>query len=222
MSEDKIPMQVTPRGHAAYAWLAKKDTKFSKEGVYKVTLVLDKKVIPVGRQDWGKTQVAGTQWVKDLIALSVSHGAGAFGASNCPVKDGDKTGKEEFAGKLLIPFKSTFTPKMLDTKQNVLPSFMTVFSGDEIKVLFKVKPQTVTDKVKQADGTIVNMPTTYLSCYMNSIMLCAKNSSGNDMFGADEDGGFVVSAADAEANANFGSDDDGVVGHAPVDTGGDF
>ena len=221
MSDDKIPMQVTPRGHAAYAWLAKKDTKFNKGGVFKVTLVLDKEEIPVGRQDWGKKQVPGKQWVKDLIALGVEHGAGKFGEANCPVKDGNKTGKEEFQGKLLIPFKSTFKPKMLDTKQNPLPGSLTVFSGDDIKVLFKVKPQTVTDKVKNADGTIENVATTYLSCYMNSVMLCAKNSSGNDMFGDDEEG-FVVSDAEREAAANFGSDEDDVAGDAPVDQGGDF
>jgi hypothetical protein len=201
----KLPMQVTPRGHAAYAWLAKKDTKFSKEGVYKVTLVLDKENIQQGRQDWGKVAVDGKQWVKDLIALSVEHGAGAFGDKNCPVKDGDKTGKDEFKGKLLIPFKSTFKPAMVDTKQNPLPGSLTVFSGDEVKVLFKCNPV-------EAQGT------KYLSLYMNKVMLCAKNSAGNDMFGEEEDG-FVVSEADTQRE-DWGDDEQEAV--TEVDQGGDF
>jgi len=119
----KLPILVTPRGTAAYAWLAKKDTKFDQEGVFKVTVVLDKKDMSEGRVNFGKDVLPGREWVKHVLELCKQHGvASKPGADGCPVKDGDKmtdaegAPKEEFAGKLLMTFKTGYAQDLIDTK----------------------------------------------------------------------------------------------------------
>jgi hypothetical protein len=192
----KLPIIITPTGHAAYAWLAKKDTKFNADGVYKVTIVLDKQDIDEGRLDYGKSVVSGKDWLKHITDTCKEHGvASKPGERGCPIKDGDKSGKEEFAGKWLIGFKSSYKPACIDTKGNALPASLPVYSGDVIKVA----AQPVAGKMANGDG--------YLSLYLSKVMLVEKlTSAGGDaaMFG--EVAGYEVSEADAAGadDADFG------------------
>jgi len=197
MAKNKLPIIISPKGYAAYAWLAKKDTKFNKEGVYKVTLVLDKENIDEGRLNYGKEAVPGQDWIKAVRQICKDAGATTdIGGDGCPIKDGDKTGKEEFAGKYLLPVKSSYKPALIDTRGNELPPQVPVYSGDLIKVAL----QPVANTVKG---------TTYVSLYLSKVMLIEKLTGGAgdvSMFG--EEDGYQVSEADAAGadDADFGED----------------
>jgi len=201
MAKGKLPILITPRSNAAYSWLAKKDTKFDKEGTYKVTCVIDKENPGPGRTNFGNTEVSGEDWIAGLLALCKEHGvASKVGAEGCPIKDGDdlkdKEGnpKPEFAGKYLITFKTGYTPSLIDTKGNALPSSVPIYSGDIIKVAFQ--PQ-----VREVKGT------SYMSTYIHKVMLIEKTTGNSDMFGEEE--GYEVSRQDADnggdtPDADFG------------------
>ena len=196
--EKKLPILVSPKGPAAYAWLAKKDTKYSKEGVYKVTLVLDRDDMDEGRVNYGKEALPGRDWVKHVLHMCKEAGASTeFSAPGCPIKDGNKmvhheTGvpKPEFANKLLIPFKSAYKPALIDTKGNELPSQIPVFSGDIVKIAMQPVARTVKG-------------VTYMSLYLSKVMLVEKKTGGSgdvSMFG--EEDGFSVSDKDASGTAD--------------------
>jgi hypothetical protein len=179
--------------------LAKKDTKVDKDGVFKVTLVLDKENIDEGRLNYGKQAVPGQDWIKAVRQMCKDAGATTdIGGEGCPIKDGDKTGKEEFAGKYLIPVKSAYKPALIDTKGNALPAQIPVYSGDLIKVALQPVANTVKGK-------------TYMSLYLSKVMLIEKLTGGAgdvSMFG--EEDGYQVSEADAAGaeDTDFGSDFD--------------
>ena len=200
MATNKLPIQVTPRGHAAYAWLAKPDTKFANggPGIYKITVLLDKESMGPGRQNFGKTEVSGREWIRDLLALATSVGAsGVIGESNCPVKDGDRAGsKPEFAGKLIVAFKTAYAPVLIDSKGTPLPKSMTVFSGDLVRVSFQPKHNVSVERVKDgATGVTSSVETNFLSMFISKVMLVEKltgTGGGAEMFGEEGDDGFVV------------------------------
>jgi hypothetical protein len=207
---DKIPMVITPRGIAQYAWLSKPDTKFNSEGDYKVTLVLDKKDMAEGRLNGGKKEVPGKDWVKAVLAMAKDAGVTTdMKAAGCPIHDGDgylngrgnRVEKEEFAGKLVIAFKSKYKPKLIDVKGNELPDSIPVYAGDVIKVACRPKA------VRMPDGTQL------LKLYPNTVMLVEKRAESRNvanMFGEEE--GFEVSEKDAAGadDLDFGEvpDDD--------------
>ncbi len=198
----KLPVIVTPKAVCAYAWLNKKDTKFDKEGVYKITVLLPKKDMPDGRLDGGKTVVSGKDWIKKILADCKEHGVpNKIGEKGCPVKDGDKMDKEDFHGFLMITAKTTFDPtdKITDTKGNKLPDRQTVFSGDVVKVGIQPTIMKVNDD-------------TYMSMYLAKVMLIDKRGGAEVDFGETE--GYIVSAADKERSVDMGveaddGDDDG-------------
>lgn len=192
----KLPVIVTPKGVAAYAWLNKKDTKFDKEGVYKITVLLPKKDMPEGRLDGGKTVVPGKDWIKHILSECKAHGVpDKIGTTGCPVKDGDKMDKEDFHGFLMITAKTTFDPKekIVDTKGNQLPGRTTVFSGDVVKV--GIQPV-----IREVKGD------KFMSMYIAKVMLIEKNAGADVDFGEEE--GYTVSDADKAADVDFGTEDD--------------
>lgn len=113
--DKKTPILITPALKAAYAWVAKPDTKFDEEGKYKITLLSPKTK--------GKVKDAFIEQMK--------------GFSPDLVKDGDKNDKEEFHGFWMTTFKSSYKPDLRDAKKNPLPSNVTVMSGDIVRVAFK-------------------------------------------------------------------------------------
>lgn len=196
MSDDKkIPSLISPRGHAAHAWLTKADTKYNSEGVYKVDLLFPKGDVPPGRIEWGNKELPGDKWLKYIQQLCKQHGVSYKpGEEGCPIKDGDtmkdKEGNQKpaFEGTWFLRLKSKYKPSLIDTKGNELPKSVPVYSGDLIKAAFNMVPKTVKG-------------TTYMSMYLSKVMLIQKLSGGDgisaDAFGEDE--GYVVEdTADTE------------------------
>jgi len=186
----KFPTMVTPQGLAAYAWLTKKDTKYNAEGVYKVSIVLDKSDITPGRIEQGQKALPGLDWVKHLLALCKEYGVPHTpGATGCPVRDGDKmkdalgNSKDAFANKFLMQFKTTYRPGIIDTAGNPVSgtgdSPEQVLNGDLIKVAFNPTHRKVNDNH-------------YLSMYIAKVMLIEKrvHNESTEMFGESE--GYVV------------------------------
>jgi len=207
MAKQKLPIEVSVVGTAAYAWLDKPDVKFAKAGEagkYKLTLVVDKTKVEglKARINGGSEVITGTEWISRMLR---AHKDAGGDPSNAPIKDGDKpVGKggqakavnEEFVGKWLVNFKSGFKPQAIDTKKVDLPENIIIMSGDEVKVAFR--PNLF-------DGGC--------NLYMNAVMLIAKNAGGSSggggagAFGDDEEG-YV---ADASTTDVFGGDEDDVV-----------
>jgi hypothetical protein len=191
MAKDKLPIIITPKGTAAWAWLNKKDEKFGDK--YKITVALDKKDMAEGRLNFGKEVVAGKDWVKALLAQCKEHGVPSkVGEKGCPVKDGDKRDNDDFRGMLLITAKSDYKPKVVNVKGEPIPRDETVFSGDIVKVAIQPKHYNVNGN-------------DFLSLYISQVMLIEKGerSSGLD-FGAEE--GYSETSGD---EVDFGADDDG-------------
>jgi hypothetical protein len=186
MAKKKAPVQVSPQGVGAYAWLQKPDTKFDAEGKYKVTLLVEK-----GEHE---------EFVK---TLQEHHEQAGGNAGNSPVKDGDKPlgrnateAKDEFKGKWLVSFKSKFKPKFVDAKKNPLPDEVKIMSGDVVRVAF-----TEYDFDRG------------MSLRLAAVQLIDKRSTGADASGAfDEVDGFdaseAASAFDSDSEATSGEDDD--------------
>ena len=203
MSNKKLPIEVSVKGVAAYSWLYKRDTKFAKkgeDGKFKLSIVFDKDDMDdlVAGIEGGSEKISGTEWV--ARALRAHADAGGDNA-NAPIKDGDKPvdkkGKakevnEEFAGKMMANFTTTYQPVFVDTKKNKLSADVKIMSGDLVKVVFR--PNAFDEGV---------------NFYMNAIMLLEKNASGGgaDAFGDDEEG----YTNDATAVDAFGDDDAGSV-----------
>jgi hypothetical protein len=130
----QYPTQVSPVGKAAFTHLAKPDTEGKyADNKYKLTLVLDK----------------DDDAVDAFVAkIKTEHKAAGGKADSFPVKDGDKQNKDraeegkevrdEFAGKLLVTFKSKFPIQMIDREKNELEDV--VKTGDTVKVAFAAIP----------------------------------------------------------------------------------
>jgi hypothetical protein len=177
MAKKKAPVEVTPTGVAAYAWLDKPDTKFDDEGKYKITLVLPKD--GEGNKEFAET-------------LIEAHEKCGGHAGNCPVKDGDKplgkadAPKEEFQGSFLVNAKSKFKPKFVDAKKVPLPENIRIMSGDVVRAAFT--------RFDFDRG---------MSLRLAAVQLIEKRSTGADASGAfDEVEGFTVEdAGDAFGDA---------------------
>jgi hypothetical protein len=209
--KEKFPTMVTPKGVAAFSWLTKKDTKFDAEGVYKVSIVLPKKDMEEGRVNYGKETMPGVDWVKLLLKMCADNGVPSKpGEKGCPVKDGDTlkdaNGAPKFPGMLVLQFKSGFKPQVIDTKGKPLPSSVEVLNGDRIAVAFN-------PVYREVSGGH------YMSMYLAKVMLVEKlvESTGADMFGAQDDGYVVPQDAVDEAV----TDTDGF-SYGGADTGSDF
>lgn len=201
-NKHKFPTMVTPRGLAAFTWLAKKDTKFDKDGVYKVSIVLDKSDMSEGRVNFGKEALGGKAWVDNILALCEEHGVpNTPGDRGCPIRDGDKMmdkdGNKKFAGKYVLQFKTGYKPAIIDTKGNSIPSSVQVLNGDMIKVAFN-------PVYREVSGS------NYMSIYLSKVMLVEKlvdSAGGAEMFGESDDG-YVVPEDSRETDFGETNNDD--------------
>jgi len=144
MAKKKPPIEVTPAGVAAYAWIDKPDTKFAangEDGKYKLTVLIPKDGASKMTATIGGETVNG----EELIAsLQKEHEQSGGTAKNSPVKDGDKPlgnadkPKDDFKGHWLISLKSKFQPKLVDAKKNDIDpeGKLTVYSGDIVKAAY--------------------------------------------------------------------------------------
>lgn len=181
----------SPRGIAAYAWLDKKDTRFSKgdekKSKYKVSLVVDK--------DDPKAAAFAA-------SIQKAHADNEGRDKTCPVKDGDakvdSDGKsiEEFANKWLISFQTSHPVKMIDSKKNPLPKGVSVWSGDAIKIAFS--------PIEYDTGA-----TSGVSLRMGAVQLLEKNAGGAGVDNFDEEDGYEAPEAGAEGDDETKADDNG-------------
>lgn len=209
-NEKKLPLEVTSKGIAAYAWLYKRDTKFAKkgeDGKFKITLVLDKEELGdlTARLNGGGDEVSATEWLEHLKDM---HEKAGGDASNSPVKDGDnqldKKGKpkkdpnKEFFGKVMVNFKTGYPAQLVDTKKNDLPPDVKIYSGDLVKIVYR--PFAFDEGV---------------SLRLNAVMLVDKRATagGAEAFGDEDEGGYVADKAASDAFGNgdgaSGSSSDG-------------
>ena len=206
MSQKKIPLEVSAKGVAAYAWLYKKDAKFAKkgeDGKYKLTIVIDKDEVDelFAGLEGGSERVTGTEWLEHLRDM---HEKAGGDNSNSPVKDGDnqfdKKGKpkkkpnKDFFGKWTINFKTGYPAQLVDTQKNDLPDNVMIMSGDIVKAVYR--PYFFDDGV---------------SLRLNAVMLIDKRASFNSAgaFGDDEEGFVAEKSEGAAALGDADDDNDG-------------
>ncbi len=199
--QKKLPIIISPKCVAGYAWLNKKDEMSDK---YTITGLLPKKAkeIPEGRVNYGKEVVPGAKWLKDLLALFESVGAPhKIGEDGCHIKDGDvkyanakdKEKAEQFKGMLLLNVKSDFPPKLTDTKGNVLPKDETIWAGDTVKIAIQPKHHVVNGK-------------NFLSLYISQVMLIEKGERKGGIDMGEEDG-YVSDANPLDFGTESAGDD---------------
>ena len=206
MAGAKLPIEVSVKGVAAFAWLYKKDEKFAKkpeDAKFKLTLIVDKDEIDdlPARLDNGETVVSGKEWLTHIQEMHDQAG-GDEEPQNCPVKDGDKQldkkGKQkketnkELEGKYAINFSTKWPVQMVDTKKNDLPEAVKIMSGDIVKVSYR--------PFQYEGGVTLRMAT---------VMLIEKRAGGGGTaaFGDDEEG-YVVEQTESAA-AITGDDTNG-------------
>jgi hypothetical protein len=105
---------VTPKGVAQYPWLTKPDTKFSEEGVYKVSLAIpeaDAKAFAKAAQD----------------TFVNEYGQAKLSKAHMPFK------KDE-DGNLVFSFKSKLKPRLYDSAGKPITEDVAVGGGSVLKV----------------------------------------------------------------------------------------
>jgi len=133
MAQEKkrVPIEISPEGVLAYAWIYKKDTKFAKtedDGRFKGSLVISK-------------DGDAADWAMELHWIHTDKMEGS--KKNSPVKDGDKMKdkdgkpKGDFANCWLVNFKSQYKPTVVDAKKRPLTGDVRVASGDLVKIAFQ-------------------------------------------------------------------------------------
>jgi len=163
----------TTAGVAHFAWLNKPDTgsEFS-DGKFKVTIAFLKDD-PIIKQLKATIKDAAQREFGDKIPANFHN----------PLKDGDASGKEQYAGMIFMTMKSTRQPTLVDAKNFELPSSIVIMSGDTIRVAGAAKAYNGAQKG--------------VSLYLDMVKLLAKNNTGSQqagtassVFGLDE--GFVA------------------------------
>lgn len=191
MARKQYPRVISPVATAAYAWLQKPDEghQFS-DGKYKVTLVMD--------SNDAATQEFLQQLEEKMEETAVAEWGKTPKNLRSPVKDGDDTDKEEFAGKTLIVTKTKFQPGFVDSVGNTLPEDVFPASGDVIRASMTLFPY-------KASGT------PGISLQLRNVQLVEKRNMGADAtadFGTVE-GGFVAQAKVSADTVEEYEDDDG-------------
>ena len=105
---------VTPKGTAQYPWLTKPDTKFSEEGVFKVSLA-----VPEGEAK------AFAKAIQD--AFVAEYGQQKLAKAHMPFKKDD-------SGNIVFNFKSKLKPRLYDASGKPITGDVSVGGGSVIKV----------------------------------------------------------------------------------------
>ena len=163
----------TTAGTAHFAWLNKPDTGSEySDGKYKVTIAFQKDD-PVVKTLKATIKDAAQREFGDKIPANFHN----------PLKCGDASGKEQYAGMVFMTMKSTRQPTMVDSKNVALPSNVIIMSGDTIRVAGAAKSYNGAQKG--------------VSFYLDMVKLIAKNNGGGagpatamSVFGDDE--GYVA------------------------------
>jgi hypothetical protein len=105
---------VTPKGTAQYPWLTKPDTKFSEEGVFKVSLA-----VPEGEAK------AFAKAIQD--AFVAEYGQQKLAKAHMPFKKDD-------SGNIVFNFKSKLKPRLYDSAGKPITGDVSVGGGSIVKV----------------------------------------------------------------------------------------
>ena len=183
MSNKKKSLYVnfsTTAGTAHFSWLSKPDTgaEFS-DGKYKVTMSFSKDDPVVAKLNAVVADAAEREWGNNMPANWHN-----------PIKCGDSSGKEQYAGRVFFTIKSTRAPTLVDAKNNALPASVLIMSGDTCRVAGAAKAYAGSQKG--------------VSLYLDMVKLIQKNNSGasggpataTSVFGEDE--GYTAAEAGTE------------------------
>ena len=118
----------TTAGTAHFAWLSEPDTGEYSDGLYKVTISFLKDD-PIVEQLKTTIYEAAQREFRDQPPEPF----------HMPLKDGDTSGKEQYAGRVFMNVKSKKTPILVDVDNTDLPRNMTIVTGDMIRVAGKAK-----------------------------------------------------------------------------------
>lgn len=182
MSTNKKSLYVnfaTTAGTAHFAWLNKPDTGSEySDGKFKVTVAFQKDD-PVVAQLKATVKDAAQREFGDKIPANFHN----------PLKDGDASGKEQYAGMVFMTLKSTRQPTLVDAKNFELPSSIIIMSGDTIRVAGAAKAYNGAQRG--------------VSLYLDMVKLISKNNAGasgpataTSVFGMDE--GFEAAESGTE------------------------
>ena len=159
----------------------KKGREKKLDGKYKVTLSFVKDDPVVAHLNSVITDAGNREFPDGLPANFKS-----------PIKDGDLSDKEQYAGRVYMKLASLNAPTLLDAKNNELPPNVLIMSGDTIRV---------SGAAKGYDGQMGEGVTLYL----DMVKLISKNNGGAggpsaaSLFG--EDDGYVGESGSSEPTA---------------------
>lgn len=207
----------SPRGIAMYVWLTKPDTKFDKDGSFKITLRLAADVA----KKWG-AEIFKPLMDEALDAAKKAAKTPALAAKIAlvkPYKIAEETGDYLFSFKTGAMVKQGETSKprgpvtVFDAKgKPVLDS--KVGSGSEVKVAFTTNPYYIA-KDKQAGVSL------YLSA-VQVLKLVEYNGKDAKGYGFDEEDGYDSENTDEEtADATDAGTDEGTEDAAPEANAGE-
>jgi hypothetical protein len=195
----RLPRMETPIGIAAFAWLAKPDSKYNKDKPkYKLTLVLeDDDATKEFLETAGQLARETAKQMDDVPAKA---------AKKLPVKSGDefnedrveneKEAIEEFAGKTLVTLNTSRPPNLFLPAELVESNpDVTIMSGDRVKAKFRVNPYA-------GFGGGVNFQLT-------AVKLIEKLAFGDDDDGFDDDDDDEYVSRKASGPSKGDADDDG-------------
>jgi hypothetical protein len=130
----KAEVHITPKGIALHPWLTLPDTKFDKEGKYKVDLRLDpddevhaafiEKLSDDNKRHWD--EVAKKDKKKAAIARSPRD----------PIKAEVDPATGEETGMVIVRFSSRYQPSLFDADRNQITDDLKIGTGSVVKVAF--------------------------------------------------------------------------------------
>ena len=130
----KKQMFVTPKGVARFPWLTVPDTRFDKEGKYKIDLVLDLEDEAAAQFVDALSQENKAHW--DEVAKKDKSKAAASKSPHDPFKpDIDRSTGDE-TGKIVVKFSSQFPPTLWDAARQKITGDIKVGGGSEVRVAF--------------------------------------------------------------------------------------
>ena len=163
----KLKNFVTPAGTLSWPWIAKPDTRYNAEGVFKTSMVLS--------EDAAKPLMAMCEEV-----YVAEYGAAKLKKANMPWdEEADANGNP--TGNIVFKFKSKRQPKLYDSKGKVIAKVLKVASGTTAKIATALNPYS----------TGIN---TGVSLYLNDIQILELVEFGGGaggMFKAEEGFDFV-------------------------------
>ena len=149
MAEEKKKLQQynTPKGIAKWATLGKPDTKYKKEGEYRVTLLLTpQEAKPIQELIDKGIEEAKAMWKADpkLKGKKIKEADVPYGMDLD--KEGNETGKVKFTFKAKASGTRkdgtawTFRPMVFDAKGGKVPSNVSIFGGSIVRVSYEIYP----------------------------------------------------------------------------------